>query len=88
MNPKLLDNWVIEVPVENEMVEQYMIGERVSLLMYLRDNLQNDRITMTFKISNNDCLRKVRTRKELFIDMLKKNDALEMLRKELDLELA
>lgn len=70
------------------MVEQYMIGERVSLLMYLRDNLQNDRITMTFKISNNDCLRKVRTRKELFIDMLKKNDALEMLRKELDLELA
>ena len=65
-----------------------MIGERVSLLMYLRDNLQNDRITMTFKISNNDCLRKVRTRKELFIDMLKKNDALEMLRKELDLELA
>ena len=79
---------MIEVPVENEMVEQYMIGERVSLLMYLRDNLQNDRITMTFKISNNDCLRKVRTRKELFIDMLKKNDALEMLRKELDLELA
>lgn len=88
MNPKLLDNWVIEVPVENEMVEQYMIGERVSLLMYLRDNLQNDHITMTFKISNNDCLRRVRTRKELFIDMLKKNDALEMLRQELDLELA
>lgn len=88
MNPQLKENWVVEVPVENEMVEQYMLGEKTGLLIYLCDNLQNDHITMTFKVSENKGLRVVRTRKEMYADMLQRNDALEMLRQELGLELA
>ena len=88
MNPQLKENWQIEVPVENEMVEQYMLGERTGLLIYLCDNLQNDDITMTFKVSENKGLRVVRTRREMYANMLERSEALVMLREELELELA
>lgn len=80
--------WQVTAVVESEMVEQYMRQEQVSLVNYLRTQLRNDDISLHFEIVADDAPKRAFSRVEKFQDMLSRWPDLELLRKELDLELA
>lgn len=80
--------WQVNVMVENEMVEQYMYNVRVTLCNYLRTQLRNDSITLNFEIVPDNAPKRPFSRLEKFKDMMKRHPDLDLLRKELDLELA
>ncbi len=88
IDPRLKDGWVVEVPVESEMVVGYMEEFRSSLTAYLRRQLHNDEISLSFVIAPSQEAAKVYSRRELLELMLKENTAFSALAKDLDLELA
>lgn len=88
MHPQLKQNGLVEVTVENSMVEEYMHDMKISLTNYLRTNLRNDYITLQFNIASADGPHRAFSRLEQFKDMLSRSPELEMLRKNLQLELA
>ena len=88
MKPVLLDDFVVEVKVENALVEGYMREKQIDLMNYLRTNLRNDFITLRFELLQADEEQRPVSRVEMLGDMLKNYPALAMLHKELDLELA
>ena len=69
MKPQISENWLIEVEVENEMVEQYMHELQIPLMNYLRTNLRNDAITLKFHITADNVTRAF-SRTEQFKEML------------------
>lgn len=87
MKPQISENWLIEVEVENEMVEQYMHELQIPLINYLRTNLRNDAITLKFHITANNVTRAF-SRTEQFKEMLEECTALATLKEKLNLELA
>lgn len=82
------ETWEVTALMENELVEQYMRQEQISLMNYLRTQLRNDFITLKFEIVSDDAPKRAFSRVEKFKDMLQRWPDLDMLRKELDLELA
>ncbi len=82
------ETWQVSVVVENEMVEQYLRKVQVSLTSYLRMQLRNDAITLNINIASADAPQRAFSRLEQYKDMLQRCSELEMLRKELELELA
>ena len=82
------DTWSVKAIVENELVEATMRQEQISLMNYLRTQLRNDYITLHFEIAPNNMPRRATSRLERYKSMLQRYPALEMLRKEFDLELA
>ena len=80
--------WKVSVDVENDMVADYLHKEQVTLISYLRMQLRNDYITLQITIVANNSAKRAFSRLEQYKDMLKRSPELEMLRKELDLELA
>ena len=83
-----VETWEVTALMENELVEQYMRQEQISLMNYLRTQLRNDFITLNFEIVSDDAPKRAFSRVEKFKDMLQRWPDLDMLRKELDLELA
>ena len=83
-----VETWEVTALMENELVEQYMRQEQISLMNYLRTQLRNDFITLKFEIVSDDAPKRAFSRVEKFKDMLQRWPDLDMLRKELDLELA
>ena len=89
MEPQLdTTTWTITVELENELVEQYMRKEQISLMNYLRTQLRNDYITLKFSIKADTAPHRAFSRVEQYKEMLETCPALEFLRQELDLELA
>lgn len=80
--------WQVNVMVENEMVEQYMHNVQITLCNYLRTQLRNDYIKLIFEIVPDNAPKRPFSRLEKFKDMMKRHPDLDLLRKELDLELA
>ena len=80
--------WTVQVEVENEMVEQYMRQEQISLMTYLRTQLRNDYITLQFNIKSSTAPHRAFSRVERFKELLNDYPDLEFMRKELNLELA
>ena len=87
MQPKICEDYVVEVEVENSIVEEYMRNVQISLMNYLRTNLRNDYITLRFIHPQGETQHSY-TRFELFQDMRKQYPALDILCNELSLELA
>lgn len=88
MNPLLKENYVVEVTVENDMVEQYLRTLQVSIRNYLRINLRNDYIELKINIAEGAAPTRAFSRVEVFNDMLKRSPELQLLRNNLELELA
>lgn len=88
MDPKLATGWCVEVVVENEMVEHYMLEVKVSLQNYLRTQLKNDLITLKLIIAANDAPHRAYSRLEQFTEMLEGSKELRYLQQALELELA
>lgn len=88
MEPKQGSDWSVEVVVENEMVEHYMLEVKVSLQNYLRAQLKNDLINLKLVIAANDAPHRAFSRLEQFTEMLEHSKELRYLQQMLELELA
>lgn len=87
MRPQLQAGWHIDVAIENDMVKIYMEEMAPEILAYLRKNLDNGKITLSFHVMEKQEQTRAYSRKEQLAAMLKKSPELELLRKELELEL-
>ena len=87
MAPTVGQNWVVDVPIENEQVIAYMEPHRQPLTDYLRKNLHNGRITLNFRLTAASDPKRAFTRQEQLANMLQGSPALATLVKELKLEL-
>ena len=89
MRPQLLDNFVVEVPVENDQVLLLMNSIRDDLVCYLRMGLHNGKVDVRFRlILATEAKKRAYTRQEQFAAMLEKSPALAYLKTALNLELA
>ncbi len=88
IEPRIGKDWTIEVPVESELVVGSLSPFRQPLTDYLREQLHNDKITLTFIIAKSENTTKVYSRREILDLMLKSSPALVTLTKELNLEMA
>ncbi len=88
MKPTVDANWQVDVPVENEMVADYMRAILPGLLGYLRSHLHNNRIGVNIRVHQSAPGTQLYRRSDQFADMLKRSTALTMLKDALGLELA
>ncbi len=88
IQPVITDNWVVEVPVENEMVIPFMQPLVPGLTAYLRKQLHNAQITLSLRIIKKEEQRQVYSRKEAYSLLIKENKNFQTLVKALKLEMA
>ena len=89
MRPQLMDNFVVEVPVENDQVLMLMNSIRDDLVCYLRMGLHNGKVDVRFRIIQaEEAKKRAYTRQEQLAAMLEKSPGLTVLKNTLNLELA
>ena len=89
MRPQLMDNFVVEVPVENDQVLMLMNSIRDDLVCYLRMGLHNGKVDVRFRIIQaEEAKKRAYTRQEQHAAMLEKSPGLAVLKNTLNLELA
>ena len=89
MRPQLMDNFVVEVPVENDQVLMLMNSFRDDLVCYLRMGLHNGKVDVRFRIIQaEEAKKRAYTRQEQLAAMLEKSPGLAVLKNTLNLELA
>ena len=88
IQPVIADNWVVEVPVENEMVIPFMQPLVPGLTDYLRKQLHNAAITLNLRIIKKEEQRQVYSRKEAYGLLIKENKNFQNLVQALKLEMA
>ena len=89
MRPQLLDNFAVEVPVENDQVLMLMNSIRDDLVCYLRMGLHNGKVDVRFRIIQaEEAKKRAYTRQEQLAAMLEKSPGLAVLKNTLNLELA
>ena len=89
MRPQLMDNFVVEVPVENAQVLMLMNSIRDDLGCYLRMGLHNGKVDVRFRIIQaEEAKKRAYTRQEQLAAMLEKSPGLAVLKNTLNLELA
>ncbi len=88
MKPTVSNDWQVDVPVENELVADYMRAILPGLLGYLRGHLHNNSIGVNIRVEQSNPSTQLYRRSDQFADMLKRSSALAMLKEELGLELA
>ena len=88
IQPVIADNWVVEVPVENEMVIPFMQPLVPGLTAYLRKQLHNAAITLNLRIIKKEEQRQVYSRKEAYGLLIKENKNFQNLVQALKLEMA
>lgn len=89
MRPQLMDNFVVEVPVENDQVLMLMNSIRNDLVCYLRMGLHNGKVDVRFRIIQaEEAKKRAYTRQEQLAAMLEKSPGLAVLKNTLNLELA
>ena len=89
MRPQLMDNFMVDVPVENEQVLLLMNSIRDDLVCYLRMGLHNGKVDVNFRlIQAEEAKKRAYTRQEQFAAMLEKSPGLAILKTALNLELA
>jgi len=88
MNPKIIQDSVIEIVIDNDYVMKDMEKIRNQITNTLCQSLQNGSIKINFRLAKSDEMHKAFTRAEQFMEMGKKNSALLKLKDILGLELA
>lgn len=83
--PRLVENFKVEVIVENGVQSHLLLNEKVDVLNFLRQNLQNYEIDLSPIIQTNTIVRKPITDVEKYQAMLVKNPLLDKLRQEFNL---
>ena len=85
-NPKLLEGYLIELPLSNAAQAEMILEEKYIILEYLRNKLENDRIEITTRIVAVEKTNIPYTNKDKFKKMLDENPQLEILRIKLGLD--
>lgn len=88
MKPKLLDGCQVEVSVENQQVLAYMSELQGEIEEYLREHLDNGKISLRFRLMELKEQPRAYSAKEQLAAMLQKHPELVALRSQLGLELA
>jgi DNA polymerase-3 subunit gamma/tau len=83
--PKLVEDFKVEVIVENGVQSHLLLNAKVDILNFLRQNLQNYHIDLTPVIQTNTIIRKPITDIEKYQAMLVKNPLLDKLRQKFNL---
>ena len=84
--PKLLENFIIEVSLNNLTHQEMIIEDKSLILEYLRNQLKNDMIDITIKLVEKVKNNVPYTKKDKFKTMLSQNPQLENLTVELGLD--
>lgn len=85
--PTLLDNFVVEVIIENKIQDDLLNIEKIDLLNYLRVELKNFSIELTTKLMEQTTQRKLYTSTEKYQHMVQKNPNLEEFKRRFNLDL-
>jgi DNA polymerase-3 subunit gamma/tau len=84
--PKLLEGFLVELPLSNAVQQEMILDEKYILLEYLRNKLENDKLEITTKIIEAEKSDIPYTNKDKFKKMLDENSQLEVLRTKLGLD--
>jgi DNA polymerase-3 subunit gamma/tau len=85
--PVLLDNFLVELVIENKIQEDLLSSEKVDLLNYLRVELKNFDIDLQTRQMEQTQKRRLYTSSEKYQHMLEKNPNLEELKRRFNLDL-
>ncbi len=85
--PLLLDNFIIEVGIENKIQENQLADEKIDLLNFLRVELQNFSIDIATKLIEQPQKKRLYTSTEKFQHMVEKNPKLEEFRQKFNLSI-
>lgn len=86
MRLTLTDPTTFEAPMENSMLIEQFMPIKPNIESFLRRNLKNSKLSMTFRVIEVEQVKRAITRPEKYKAMLEENPALEELRKEFGLE--
>ena len=84
--PKLLEEYFIELPLSNSAQEEMISEDKLIILKYLRNKLDNDKIEIITKITEGKRSNIPYTNKDKFKKMLNENPSLEKLKIKLGLD--
>ncbi|MEJ7694471.1 DNA polymerase III subunit gamma/tau [Daejeonella sp.] len=85
--PTLLDNFVIELIIENKVQEELLMNEKVDLLNFLRTELKNFSIELIIRLVENTTKKRLYTSTEKYNHMVEKNPKLEEFRRRFNLDI-
>jgi len=85
--PRMLSESVFEVKVNTDINKQYLEENSLSILTFIREKLQNDDITMTIIVSEENIIKRALTTREIFDELAEENPSLLKLSEEFGLEL-
>lgn len=85
--PTLLENFVIELIIENKVQEELLMNERVDLLNFLRTELKNFGIELATRQVENTSKKRLYTSTEKYNHMVEKNPKLEEFRRRFNLDI-
>ena len=83
-----MDNFVVEVSVDNERVAKHLGTIKENLTGFLREALHNSLLTIKLKVNENVETHNYRSPREILQDMCKANKAAALLVEKLKLQLA
>jgi DNA polymerase-3 subunit gamma/tau len=85
--PVLLENYIIELPIENKIQEDLLSSEKVDLLNFLRVQLKNFSIDLQTKQIEQTQKKRLYTSSEKYDHMLQKNPHLDEFKRKFNLDL-
>lgn len=85
--PRLVNPTLIEISVESKTQEQFVVGESVELMNYLRNTLQNFAVDITFKQVERKIENRLYGNREKYDYLVTKNPKLDDLRKRFNLDI-
>jgi DNA polymerase-3 subunit gamma/tau len=85
--PALLENYIIEMPIENKIQENLLVDEKVELLNFLRTKLENFGIEIITKQIESTSKKRLYTSTEKYNHMIEKNPKLEEFRRRFNLDI-
>lgn len=86
-DPELLDDFVVELALDNSTQEEVLMEERTNFLEFLRDKLNNTEITLRTQLNKQASELKTNTPRDRYIKLVEKNPNLDKLRQQLDLDI-
>jgi DNA polymerase-3 subunit gamma/tau len=85
--PKLISPVLIEISVESKTQEQFVVQESVELMNYLRNQLNNFAVDITFKLVERKIENRLYGNREKYDYLVNKNPKLDELRKRFNLDI-
>ena len=86
IEPKLVKEWTAHIVFESQPVADCFLEVKNQMLNYLRENLRNAKVELTFEVDTRIVPSRVKTPRERWAELVQKNPMVQRLKKELRLE--